>query len=132
MTLQANLELSRKFHLKKRAIMFRVLAIKFAFGLIERLFVAKIPNPSIQGFVKLQLKPAQRVAYVLTDKNPENEAQLLEIWRQENDQFVAAAFIPLQAVIMERIKDPAMVEDIQAILNELQTYLVEAVEGSNK
>lgn len=112
--------------------MFRVLAIKFAFGLIERLFVAKIPNPSIQGFVKLQLKPAQRVAYVLTDKNPENEAQLLEIWRQENDQFVAAAFIPLQAVIMERIKDPAMVEDIQAILNELQTYLVEAVEGSNK
>lgn len=112
--------------------MFKALGINIAFRLINSLLVAKIEHPEFKQFAEATLGPAKKVAKVLTDKDPDNQAQIQKIWFEENDELVDAAFLPIRAIIKAKVNDPALQEQLFLIADELHGGLAEAVEGPNK
>ena len=67
----------------------RTKIIKLAFRLIRKFLIAKINIVELKEYTESLLKPIENVADVLSDKNPDNKAQLLEIWTKNKSEVIA-------------------------------------------
>jgi len=101
--------------------MFRKTGINLAFKLINVLLVSKIADESIRAFVESQITPLKDVADVLTDKNPDDAAQLQQVWEEHQEQFVKDSMEVIRTIIVQNVED----QERQDLLLELVGYVEE-------
>jgi hypothetical protein len=99
--------------------MFVKQAIRLAFNAIISLLIAKINPSPLRDFLEQQILPAQKVAELLFDSNPNNAEQLKEFWEdyQLNLKHYSIDFVI--KIVEQKVESPFERELIITILRSL-------------
>lgn len=112
--------------------MFRTLLINSAFRLLDTFLISKLPDGTIKDYIKGQVAPLKRVAEAMTDNNPDNDAQLKQIWREENDGIVKETFDTAKVLVLDKVEDQDKAAIYVDLLEGLKLELLEVVEGNQR
>lgn len=99
--------------------MFRTVLINFGLRLIDKYLVSKIKLEELRLYVVSLLEPLEKVAGILTDKNPENTSQLREFWAEQKENIIGDS-LEAAAVIIEKEVEDELTRDL--ILELIKTY----------
>lgn len=112
--------------------MFKQAMVRLGLKLVNSFFVEKIQFAPVKEFVQASLTPVERVAYAYLDKNPDDQAQIEQIWYEENDAFVAASFDSIEKIIAAKVEDPERRDVLIEIIKTIRPEVLELVEGPNR
>lgn len=105
--------------LQKLFEMFKKALIAAALTLIRVKFINRINHAELRAFVEKSLVPVQVVIEKLTDKDPNNTAQMAEVWRQYRDQFETDTVDLAIDIVRRKVKDEAVRDLVIAALESL-------------
>ena len=107
------------------------LFVKTNLDLIKDVVVTQIEDTSVQLLLTSVLGKISESAFLLSDDNPDNKAQLKLLWLTlSSDQDVARAFEQLFITAIQKVKDPKVREGLLLITPEVVKTLV-AVSDTN-
>lgn len=86
---------------------------------MEKYLLRKIQFAPLRSFFDATLGKAQEVAEILTDKNPQNEAQLAEFWRQNQALLLDQSIDLTREIIRAKAKEGWEKDAILALLDIL-------------
>lgn len=95
----------------KRINLVSTAVLNIGLSIIENTLVNQIPIESIQDDVKLILKPIRKMIKVLSDKDPNNEAQVKEVWldflksQKFNDSYQNRIMQAINLIEDDNVKD---------------------------
>lgn len=84
---------------------FRHKLIKAAFAVIRAWMVNVIQFPPMKNYVVKNLLPLEIVADKLTDKDPNNAAQMEALWREYEDDFEKDTITLAIEIVRKKVKD---------------------------
>jgi glutamate synthase domain-containing protein 1 len=105
--------------LKKLIDMFKKAVITAAFAFIRAKYVKLINHAELRNLVEKSLIPAEVVVEKLTDKDPNNAAQMQQVWLQYKDQFENDSIEMAIEIVRRKVKDEATRNLIIAALESL-------------
>lgn len=79
---------------------------------IESRFIDRIPNGDVRAGAKLLLEPIRKMVKALSDEEPRNEEQVLQLWRE----FINTDFTDYSAVQLDKLVTGLSNEQLKAIL----------------
>lgn len=104
--------------------MFRKPIINLAFKLIDSFLINRITYPPVRIYLERSIAPLKQVANIFTDKNPENEGQLKELWADQRDSILDTQMDLAEEIIADKIKNQetksAFLEILAALRSELE------------
>ncbi len=100
--------------------MFLKTIITAAFALIQKFLIDKIDYEPLKQYFLNQIEPAKNVAELLTDKNPDNKAQLAAFWEENKSTLVAANLDFAIMIIEDKVKDPLLRDIIVSLLQSIK------------
>ena len=83
--------------------MFKNLLINAALNLLDKYLVAQITFIPLKSYIQLRYEAIKKVADIFTDKDPQNERQLQELWEEIDEQTLDDT-LELAAAILEGSK----------------------------
>ena len=92
--------------------------IKLGIKLISIFLVSKIKVVEFRNYIEELLEPIEKVAEVLTDKDPNNTTQLLEIWNDNKNDIINGSLPTACLIIKKRIKDPMVAQIICEMIKD--------------
>ena len=98
----------------------RIIGINLAFSLLDRYLISVLPYEPIKLYLQSKLDFLKRAADKLTDKNPENEAQLKELWEQYEDEIVDDTLDTAIEIVLKEVKDPILAQFIAEALRQIR------------
>lgn len=104
------------------------LIIRLAFNLLEKAVINRIKNINTKEVINVLLIPVRRIAEALTDKDPDNEEQLKQIWIEHRMEVAQVGYRALQQKIQE-IKDPILREGLAESLETVWEGVTSEQEG---
>lgn len=93
--------------LKLTSMKFRIKLIRAAFAVIRAWMLNVIAFPPMKVYVQKNLLPLEQVADKLTDKDPNNAAQMEALWREYQDDFEQDTIELAIGIVEKKVKDPA-------------------------
>lgn len=99
--------------------MFKTVLIRAAFSILDKLLIKKINFEPLRKFFDGTLGKAKNVAEILTDKNPQNEAQLAEFWRANQAQILDESFDLAKEVILKKMKTGWLKDALEGIFEAI-------------
>lgn len=97
----------------------RIPLIKIAFKLIEKNLINRINFQPLQDALKTNQALMIDVTDKLTDKDPNNAAQLQEVWQKHKESTRKTTLIQVKAAITELVKDQDAAKDLIVMLELL-------------
>lgn len=113
--------------------MFKSAIIKLALGMIQSLVINQIGEVSIKNYLSSLLTPLQKTINVFLDKNPDNEGQLLEIWREYDEPIIDETLLTAALIIESRMEDKEQAQFLALVLRDFAAQNVtggEPLDGS--
>lgn len=100
--------------------MFLKAIITAAFALIQKYLIDKIDYEPLKQYFMNQIEPAKNVAELLTDKDPNNKAQLAAFWEENKSSLVAANLDFAIMIIEDKVKDPVLRDLIVTLIKSIK------------
>lgn len=95
--------------------------IKFAFKVLKNNVVDKLINyEPLHKYVSSRLEMLEKVVDKLTDKDPNDIAQLRFLWETEKDHLFDSSLDIAAAIVLEKIKDPETAQMVSQLLLDLK------------
>lgn len=86
-----------------------------ALNFVETRFIDRIPNMDVRTGAKLLLDPIRKMIDALSDEEPRNEEQVLQLWRQ----FINTDFADFGAVQLDKLVKGIENEQLRGVLSIL-------------
>lgn len=99
--------------------MFYKAIISAAFKALKIFLIERIGYQPVKDFFTRLLNPAEQVAGLLTDSNPNNNQQLAEWWASNKHLVSDIGLDAVKEVIRTKVKDANVREMILALLDSL-------------
>lgn len=92
--------------------MFKKILIAAALNIIRVKLLVKINHTELRTYVEKKLVPIEEVVDKLTDKDPNNAAQMADIWNKYKHQFETDTIALAIEIVKQKVKD----EDIRFLV----------------
>jgi hypothetical protein len=102
---------------------FRKALIKWAFKILNEQIIQRIPFAPLRGLLSAHHNLYVDVVDVMTDKDPDNAAQLAEVWKANQARFVNSSLAAVSDGIRNLVKDEAVAGYIIELLEEVADEL---------
>lgn len=99
--------------------MLRKAAIQAAFAVIQKFLISKIDFEPLRGFFERLINPAEKVADLLTDSNPNNSEQFKQFWSENRNLLLENSLDTAIAIAKTRIRDESIRNLVVALLESL-------------
>lgn len=100
--------------------MFVKAIIAAAFAVLKKYLIEKIQFAPLRQYFEQQIEPAMKVAELLTDKNPDNAAQLQIFWNENKSSLLSSNLDLAIMIIEEKVKDTVLRDLIVALLQSIK------------
>ena len=98
--------------------MFRKKMIKLGIRLISIFLVSKIKVVEFRDHVESLLNPLAEIAEVLTDKDPDDNGQMLKVWQDNKNNIIGGTLSTACIIIETKIKDPLVAQIICEMIKD--------------
>lgn len=105
--------------------MFRRTLISAAIKILDTFLVSKITYAPAKVYVKENYDRLKRVADILTDKNPDNQQQLRELWETEKLDLISDTIALKKEIISKEIRDEVIKEALLDLIETIEKTLQE-------
>lgn len=102
---------------KKKLAGLRLAVIALAMRLLDRHLIHRINFEPLKIWLSAQLKLVNDVVDKLTDKDPDNKAQLAAVWEEHKTTLVDNSLDATKASIAVLVKNPLLAEEICLLLD---------------
>lgn len=102
--------------------MFRKTLILLGFKLINKYLVSRIRIVELRDYITALLEPISKVVDRLTDKDPDNDEQLMQLWAEEKHQLVEGSLMTACLIIQAEIKDNDLAQMICEMIHDAQEH----------
>lgn len=99
--------------------MFRKSLIDLAFRLLNSYLVDQITFEPLRSYVQGRYALLKSIAGVLTDKNPNNNEQLQQVWENYDEIELDASLETAARIIELRMKDKTVAKELALILRTI-------------
>lgn len=100
--------------------MFKRLLIQFALRLLKSQLLDKITYAPAAAFIGPAYERLEKVADIVTDKNPEDGEQLKALWEQEKHKFIFDTLESAKLIIQQEVKDQTIAKIVLELLETIQ------------
>lgn len=100
--------------------MFVKAIIAAAFAVLKKYLIEKIQFVPLRQYFEQQIEPAMKVAELLTDKNPDNSAQLAAFWNENKSTLLSSNLDLAIMIIEEKVTDVVLRDLIVALLKSIK------------
>ena len=104
---------------------FRIKLIRSLVRMLDKYLIKQIKVAGLREYAEKQLIHLESLLDRLTDKNPNNTDQLIELWQEIKDDLPGESLEAALLIIQTKVKNPAIVD---MILLLLETYMEEEAE----
>jgi hypothetical protein len=99
--------------------MFKKFLIVAAINLIRVKLLVRINHAELRSYVEKKLIPIEEVVEKLTDKDPNNSAQMTEVWTKYRSEFETDTIDLAIEIVKRKVKDDAVRTLVIAALESL-------------
>ncbi len=99
--------------------MFRKLTIMLAFAAIQKFLISRVTFLPLKKWFEQLINPAQDVADLLTDRNPNNAEQRRQFWEQNQDRLTDGSLETAIEIIRLKVPDETIRDLIIEMLKEV-------------
>ena len=92
--------------------------IKLGVRLISIFLVSKIKIVEFRNYIEELLEPIEQVAEILTDKDPNNTTQLLEVWNDNKSKIINGSLATACFIVEKRIDNPEVAQIICDLIRD--------------
>lgn len=104
------------------ALGLRTILIDIAITALKEV-IAKIAYPPLQVYATYLTVELAAVVDVVTDSNPDNTAQLKNLWQRDKDTFIENTGETTKAIANTVLKDPKIQYVVNNLITDLETVL---------
>ncbi len=104
--------------------MFKRILIFAALRLLKSQLLDKIAYEPLKAYIQGTYTRLEKIADVLTDKNPDDQGQLAALWESEKQNFITETIDSAQSIISVEVDNPVirdiLLETLQALEEEIR------------
>ena len=99
-------------------------ALNIAFGIV-RSVVDKVKNKTAKALIEMSIEPLEDIINLVTDKEPNNGQQLLDLFKEKGDEYAINALKAVKELVeiaskMNPILKSLLIDGLDAILSEIE------------
>jgi len=99
-------------------------ALNIAFGIV-RSVVNKVKNKTAKALIEMSIEPLEDIINLVTDKEPDNGQQLLDLFKDKGDDYAIKALKAVRELVliaskMNPILKSLLLDGLDAILSEIE------------
>ena len=99
-------------------------ALNIAFGIV-RSVVNKVKNKTAKALIEMSIEPLEDIINLVTDKEPNNGQQLLDLFKEKGDDYAINALKAVRELVeiaskMNPILKSLLIDGLDAILSEIE------------
>lgn len=99
-------------------------ALNIAFGIV-RSVVNKVKNKTAKALIEMSIEPLEDIINLVTDKEPNNGQQLLDLFKDKGDDYAIKALKAVKELVliaskMNPILKSLLLDGLDAILSEIE------------
>jgi hypothetical protein len=108
---------------------FRKAIIKWAFNILNKEIIQRIPFEPLRALLSAHHNLYVDVVDVMTDNDPDNKAQLEQVWKDNQARFVGNSLAAVSDGIRQLVKDESIATYLIQLLEEVADELDGEDEG---
>ena len=99
-------------------------ALNIAFGIVRGV-VDKVKNKTAKALIEMSIEPLEDIINLVTDKEPDNGQQLLDLFKDKGDDYAINALKAVRELVliaskMNPILKSLLLDGLDAILSEIE------------